>query len=741
MSGTDHDSFAPGALTKGREEATLAGETLANRYDVLELLGVGGMGAVYRARDRDLDELVALKVIKRSLAEVPAMVERFRHEVKLARRVTHVNVARTFEIGTADGLMYCTMELIEGESLAQRLKHGPLQLADAVAVTCAICEGLAAAHAAGVVHRDIKPDNVLIATDGRVVVADFGVAAATVAATGELSGTLAYMAPEQMRGEIAGPAADVFSLGIVLKEMTANTPLDAELAAVITHATAEDRDARIPTAQAFRRALEPWMRVSGAIATRTTAPAMRVPQLAGELATVVVLAPYREGGAQERQYLATAVHETVLAKLGKTPRLRVLPRVGAPTDKPAFGIEFHLDEQLDVWITIENGTPIHLKFPVGIEHVEATADAVASTVEAELARMRHRDEHLHAAMDLFWKARHIAYRDLMQLPEAIDDLLRARKLAPDEPRITAMLAIAYVRQAFFRPQSNPTALVESRALATAVVEAAPEVADGHLAMGHLELTAGAPVRAASHFRMAISRAPHLAEAHEQLGRLLLEAGYIDLARARLDEALAIAPDLRSAQWEISRAYALDGNWDELETLVASLRAQHLDRPMSRARYAWWRGRTAEVAQIRPEAAYMDRVLWPGVVDALFDVFLNVRGWGEREDELFVHVASDSTNKRRRCYVGQLACEAAAHSGNIDALVRLLQSTIDNGLFDLHWLDRCPLLTPYAGEPRMQKLRAIVAQRAEQILDALYGDHAIGHSATVAVAATVDTQLA
>src|SRR4051812_12134974 len=159
MIATEKDSLGPVGLTKGRAEAALAGTTLADRYDILELLGVGGMGAVYRARDRELDDLVALKVIRRELAAMPAMVERFRHEVKLARRVTHVNVARTFELGTSNGLMYCTMELVEGESLSQRLEQRrKVPIAEAVSIVSAVCDGLATAHAANVIHRDIKPD-------------------------------------------------------------------------------------------------------------------------------------------------------------------------------------------------------------------------------------------------------------------------------------------------------------------------------------------------------------------------------------------------------------------------------------------------------------------------------------------------------------------------------------------------------------------------------------------------------
>src|SRR5205823_174478 len=146
------------------------------RYDVLGLIGMGGMGAVYRARDRELDEIVALKVIRDELAADPAVLERFRSEVKLARRVTHGNVARTFELGNADGVMFCTMEFIAGEPLTKRLQRDRvLPVGDAIAIACAVLDGLAAAHEANIVHRDIKPDNVLLERGGRVVVADFGV--------------------------------------------------------------------------------------------------------------------------------------------------------------------------------------------------------------------------------------------------------------------------------------------------------------------------------------------------------------------------------------------------------------------------------------------------------------------------------------------------------------------------------------------------------------------------------------
>src|SRR5689334_22636828 len=135
----------------------LAGRTLAGRYEVLDLIGSGGMGEVYRARDRELDDLIALKIVRGDLLAFPDMLERFRREVKLARRVTHANVARAFELVIADGVTAYTMELVAGVSLARRLASGKLAVGEAAAILVALCDALAAAHDAGIVHCDVKP--------------------------------------------------------------------------------------------------------------------------------------------------------------------------------------------------------------------------------------------------------------------------------------------------------------------------------------------------------------------------------------------------------------------------------------------------------------------------------------------------------------------------------------------------------------------------------------------------------
>ncbi len=751
--GATRDTVAAQVLSADRQEATLAGQTLANRYDVLELVAIGGMGAVYRARDRELDEIVALKVIRRELASLPVMVERFRHEVKLARRVTHGNVARTFELGIAEGLMFCTMELVEGESLAKRLaSHGALSVGEAVAIACAVCDGLAAAHAAGVVHRDIKPANVLLAHDGRVLVADFGVAAIGVAGVdggSEMSGTPAYMAPEQARGEAATAASDVYAVGVMLYEMlTGRLPfggdlalvlrakLDAErisltspdvppaLASLIGDATAQSVSARIASAKGLRDALAPWA------ATVKPAPAAvrRGAITAADISIVVVLAPTGDFD-HPRFYLARAVQEQVLARLTTRPRMRVLPRIELPAEGSPIGIGFVVGEALTVQVTLARGAPIEMTFPLAYDQIDAAAETIVALVDGAVARPAERDPRADQAEELLLEARDMAYRDFSRVPEAIVQLEQARELAPQNPRILATLAIGYIRGAFFRPATFRQGVEKARLYANSALVLAPDLAEAHIACGHLELTTKEPERAATHFRIAIGLAPQLPEAHEQLGRMLLEAGYLEPALARLNEAISISPTFRSAKWEIARAHALAGRWEDATALMHSLEQVGLGRPLARARYAWWRGDFATVVEMHASLREAERTLWPGVIDALFDVFINGVPWSAKHALFVDAMAGDIENRRRRVFMAQLAAEAAAYTGAHDSAVELLEQATTDGLFDLHWFDRCPMLDGCRETPGMQRIRERIAARAHAILDALYGDHAVALSET------------
>lgn len=209
---------------------------LGNRYELLAVLGEGGMGAVYKARDRELDRLVALKVIRPELAGRPEILQRFKQELILARKVTHRNVIRIFDLGDADGIKFITMEFIEGRDLKSLLvDKGKLDPKQAVEVVQQVCLALEAAHTEGVVHRDLKPQNIMVDNQGRISVMDFGIARSMelggMTQTGALIGTPEYMSPEQVRGEHVDARSDLFTLGVIFQEvLTGQLPFQAETA-------------------------------------------------------------------------------------------------------------------------------------------------------------------------------------------------------------------------------------------------------------------------------------------------------------------------------------------------------------------------------------------------------------------------------------------------------------------------------------------------------------------------------
>ena len=212
------------------------GDVLGGRYEIHKMLGMGGMGAVYKARDMEVERVVGLKVIRPDLAGNPAILARFKQELVLARQVTHRNIIRIYDLNEADGVKFITMEFIEGEDLRTiLLGQGKLAPAEGVDIMLQACAGLQAAHAEGVIHRDLKPSNIMRDQSGRVVIMDFGLARTLqgdgMTQTGMMVGTMEYMSPEQAMGKELDARSDQFAVGLIFYELlTGFMPFHAESA-------------------------------------------------------------------------------------------------------------------------------------------------------------------------------------------------------------------------------------------------------------------------------------------------------------------------------------------------------------------------------------------------------------------------------------------------------------------------------------------------------------------------------
>jgi TolB-like protein/predicted Ser/Thr protein kinase len=767
--------------TPTAESVPMVGQVLAGRYALTQLLGSGGMGAVYRAHDRELDEVVAVKVLHREVAAVPGMLDHFRSEVKLARRVTHRNVARTFEFGEHAGLRFLTMEYIRGEPLTHLVRQGPLSLRRVAAIGAAVCEALAAAHAAGIVHRDIKPDNVLMTAD-RVVVTDFGIARSAPDAalrTGTPMGTPAYMAPEQVLGQALSNRTDLYALGVMLFELltgqlpwtgdggvyatalrriheappdprTLRPELAAAAAAVVMRCMATEPDDRFASAEAVAAALRGLESATQAT-TGVHTPIGGVREATAPTPTPRVLAvmPLRNQGADD--YLVDGLVEDLLDALSGLRGVRVLARGatlryrGQDRDAREVGQELRAD------MIVEGSVR---RLPAGLR-VALRMIEVATGYQAWSGRWDVQPEEVLGVQDAAAQAITAALspgstapaRDVPEDPEAVALYLRGRQLgnqmsgsanesaidlfelalarAPDNPRIMSSLSRALVRRTFYGSRLSSEVILRARALAEGSIARAPSFGEPYLAVGLLALHDNDGVAGIRAARAAVARAPNLAEAHELMGRLLLEAGRVPEASRRFETALAVDPNLERVRWEQIRVAAMAGDRAEEDRLMALALAPEVDHRggwLFRTRYAAWRRDLPRLRAVDERFAEVAQEisLQPAVmVQKMLDGYLGRVALGELIEWFDMVLANFPLGPRLHQWLLQHVAEVNAFHGRADAALTAIRRIDQNGFFDIDWLDRCPLLACVRREPEFAGLRARVQARADAIVDAMW----------------------
>ena len=563
-------------------------DRIGGRYTLLGLLGVGGMGCVYRARDEELDEVVALKMLRQELVDEHGMLERFRREVKLARRVTHKNVARVFDIGEHGPDKFLTMEYVEGESLSTvAAREGAMPLGRVVEIATSLCAGLTAAHVAGVIHRDLKPENVLIAKEGRVVITDFGIARAHVddgarTQVGTAIGTPAYMAPEQVQGLADIDArADLYALGAMLYELftgekawrgesvvtiaaarlihpppdlrVKRPDLPTACSALVLKCMARDREQRPKSAEEVATELAtltmPANRQVG-VGTLVT-PSFSSPTLSPTLATptpsvpvpssekTVAVLPFRNSGPPDDDYLAEGLTDDLIDTLSMTRGLKVRPRgvvmrwKGVDKDPREIGAE------LGVQVTVEGNVR---KTPQGLR-INARVLSVADGFQLWAKRFDRPEKDLFVVNDEVAKA----------IADALTvDLATPVREAPTDPvAVELYLKARALYRKFWVPHVREALVLLEQALERAPND--PTILAGYAsALARMSFFSGENALLAKQAaERALAVAPHLPEAYLAMAQALFQLGDAPGAVRSARQAIARGPGL-------AEAYALLG---------------------------------------------------------------------------------------------------------------------------------------------------------------------------------------
>lgn len=744
------------------------GALFADRYRIEGLLGRGGMGAVYRARDVLLGDDVALKVLLPDESANPELAMRFRQEVKLSRRVSHPNVVRVHDIGELGGLLCMTMEIVEGQTLRDRMRReGRIEPARAVEIARTIAQALAAAHAAEIIHRDLKPSNVLLDPQGRVVLTDFGIARCfedDLHLTSGAIGTMHYMAPEQATNGRVDARTDIYSLGVVLYEMLVGER-PAGSASEIAARIEKDRAIPPPLSMLVLRclSLHPDSRPSSALSlanalasamadpdedetvapSRTRGPKSFIPVAPAEQKLAVL--PFRYRGPRDQEYLAEVLTDELVDAVSRTKGLRVLgsgatARFRDARDPIAIGRELGVHAVIDGAVQAL-GERVRVSVRLieaasGVQHwaqqhdgpladlfsfQESIARRVAEGLRCELHTMAHAGTAPTAAIDRYLEARkEMRIADGAGTHRAVELLEGALALAPGFGPAIAAHAVAAVRDWFNDyAQENADELGTKASSAVArALEIAPDIAETQIALATYELQRGDYRAAMTGLFRALEIAPTCAPAHEQLGLLLLEAGQFDKGFFHLELCVELDPLRAVALVALAKTYLLMGRREAGEATVAKIVA--LERPdrfppsvMATLRDAAWRR--------DPQATRAILATYPSLTMHPLGVFMTAYARTLLGDMQVADVirASEARLKgpkslRFLSMAHQLVAEMAAAQGRLDIALSQLTAAANIALVDVAWLDRCPLLDPLREEPAFLDAARIMRERAAVI---------------------------
>ncbi len=701
-----------------------------SHYRIEEKIGAGGMGMVYRAVDEKLGRHVALKFLQPGTIPGEEARQRFIAEARAASSLDHPNICGVFEIDTTDdGETFIVMPFYDGEMLDAMISRGPLEAERAIGIAMQIARGLAAAHEELIIHRDIKPQNLVITRRDTVKILDFGLAklaTARASRAGVVIGTPAYMAPEQLRGEGVDPRADIWSLGVVLYEMLAGvTPFRGEqveslIYAVLNETPVPLTDLRPDLPPAINgiidRSLAKDRRLRyeqidtmisdlGLLQHDSDPAAITVRRRAVAKKTSIAVLPFADmTPARDQGYLCDGIAEEILAALRRIPDLFVASRTSAfqfkdrAADTREIGAKLHVDHLLEgsvrragervrisaQLVEVENGYRLwYERYDRDVRDIFEVEDEIAENIAAAL-QVTLTGERTKRAMSSSEAESYEAYLQGRQflhqhrrkaLEIAIQSFERAIGIDPRNARAFAGIAEcnAFLRLYF---GAGPAMIAAAGEASRKAVEIDPDLAETRVARGLALFVTGANEEAARELRRAIELDPALYDAHYIFGRVAFGQGRVAEAAARFREACRISPDAYDSWYLLGMCYRKLGETTKARaTSIACVEAAKKrlrDHPDDTR--AWTMGAAIFAELGEPERAeeWVRRAI---LIDA---------------DEPIIEYNA-------ACVYTSL--------GKHDEAIGCLESSVLSGALSKSWVENDPDLDPLRGDPRFQALLA------------------------------------
>jgi len=592
----------------------LIGRTFGH-YRIVEQIGEGGMGVVYRAHDEKLDRDVAIKVLHRDVAQDPDRLARFEREAKAVAKLDHPNILAIHQLGTHESSPFIVTELLDGESLRGRIPPGGMGWQEAAEIGAAVAEGLAAAHRQNIVHRDLKPENIFLTSGGRVKILDFGLARIVLPAeeeaetatltpggtvAGAVMGTVGYMSPEQAEGRPVDTRSDLFSLGTVLYEMLAGRrPFEGNTATGTLAALLRDDPPPLAgvdpkVARLVERCLQKDVgeRFQSAVELKAAIEASLAPDSDREQASIAVLPFLNMSGNEEDDYLCEGLAEEIINVLTRIPGLRVIAR----TSSFAIG-RMELDVR-EAGARLDVGNILEGSVRRAGQRVRITAQLVTTSDGSHLWSERF-DRDL---TDIFALEDELAEAIARRLRVGLKPEDRGQRRAAVNPEAHAL----FLEGRYYFAKGTPNAMAQARECFERAIELDPAFALAHDSLAelywYLGFFGGVPPRESFsqgiwHAMRALELDDTLAETHALLGMLRKE---LDYNWPEVEREFRRAHELDRESPVVRLRYAISGllPHGRIDEAAVEVTAMLQSDPLSLL-VRWWVSTTAYLGR-RPE---------------------------------------------------------------------------------------------------------------------------------------------